>query len=198
MNLKNKGIIFILSSPSGGGKSSISKQLLITDKNLEPSISITTRKPRLSEQENISYFFKNEQEFLHAIADDTLLEYAKIYDHYYGTPKQYVEDKLSKKIDLILDIDWQGAKQIKEKMPNEVVTIFILPPNIEILKNRLIARAEDHNDVIKHRIEEATREISHAKYYDYVVLNDDLTSATLQVRSIIDAERCKVYRSNIL
>ncbi|MGI4776072.1 MAG: guanylate kinase [Janthinobacterium lividum] len=198
MNLRSKGLVLILSSPSGGGKSSILRAILAADRNLKPSISVTTRKPRISEQENIDYFFKSEQEFTQLISNNMLLEYATIYNNYYGTPGEYIKNTLNQGIDIIVDIDWQGTKQIKEKIPHEVVTIFILPPTIEVLKNRLIARAEDSNDIIHNRIQEALDEISNAKYYDYVVINDDFALAVTQVRSILEAERCKVSRLNNL
>lgn len=190
MTEKNKGLIIILSSPSGAGKSSLNKALLNIDNNLRLSISATTRKPRLNEQEGVNYYFKTKSEFEELIKQNKFLEYAKIYDNYYGTPKEYVENLLNQGLDVLFDIDWQGAKSIKQHATN-TVSIFILPPNFEILEQRLRNRATDNEEAIKLRMASAQEEISHANEYDYIVINDDFNDTLHKIHSIVLDEREK-------
>ncbi|AFC75346.1 guanylate kinase [Rickettsia parkeri str. Tate's Hell] len=192
LSRNSKGLIIILSSPSGTGKSSLAKALLEIDNNLRLSISATTRKPRLGELEGINYYFKTGLEFEELVKQNKFLEYAKIYDNYYGTPKEYVEMLLNQGLDVLFDIDWQGARSIKKNATN-VVTIFVLPPNIEVLEQRLRNRATDNEEAIKLRMQLAQNEISHANEYDYVVTNDDFDRTLKKIHAIIVAARDKAF-----
>ena len=187
--ITNKAMIIILSSPSGGGKTSITKKLLEQDSNLSLSVSATTRPARPSEQEAIHYFFKSRAEFNYMIETNQFLEFAEIYGNAYGTPKRYVEETLAKGHDILFDIDSQGAYQIIKKMQDRVVSIFIMPPDIDILRFRLEARSQDSQDVIDQRIKVAREEITHAKNYNYIVVNDDFNQAVQEIRNIISNER---------
>ncbi|MGX6960831.1 MAG: guanylate kinase [Rickettsia endosymbiont of Pentastiridius leporinus] len=190
----NKGIIIILSSPSGAGKSSLTKGLLKMDNNLRLSVSATTRKPRSGETEGVSYYFKSKVEFEELIKQNKFLEYAKIYDNYYGTPKEYVETLLDQGLDVLFDIDWQGARSIKENSKDiRVLTIFILPPSIAVLEQRLRNRGTDSEEAIKLRMESAQNEISHANEYDYVITNDDFNDTLQNIYKIIIDERGKTF-----
>lgn len=185
---KNKAMMIILSAPSGGGKTSISKKLLEQDDNLLLSISATTREARPGEQEGVHYFFKNRTEFELMSQKEEFLEQAEIYGNLYGTPKESVQDILSQGKDVVFDIDSQGAYQIMEKAPGLVVSIFITPPNINVLESRLKFRAQDSQDVLAKRLELAEEEISHAKNYDYIVVNDDFDQAVKEIQDIIMKE----------
>ncbi|AAU04209.1 guanylate kinase [Rickettsia typhi] len=192
MQFKHKGLIIILSSPSGTGKSSLAKELLKIDNNLRLSISVTTRKPRLGEVDGINYYFKTDLEFKTLVKQNKFLEYAKIYNDYYGTPKEYVKMLLKQGLDVLFDIDWQGVRSIK-KNTNNVVTIFVLPPSLEILEQRLRNRATDNEETIKLRMQSAQHEISYANEYDYVVINDDFGQTLKKIHEIIVAERAKNF-----
>jgi len=187
--ITNKAMIIILSSPSGGGKTSITKKLLEQDSNLSLSVSVTTRPARPGEQEAVHYFFKSREEFGYMIETNQFLEFAEIYGNAYGTPKRYVEETLAKGHDILFDIDSQGAYQIIKKMQGRVVSIFIMPPDIDILRFRLEARSQDSQDVIDQRIKLAREEITHAKNYNYIVVNDDFNQAVQEIRNIISNER---------
>ncbi|HJD55308.1 MAG TPA: guanylate kinase [Rickettsia endosymbiont of Pyrocoelia pectoralis] len=188
----NKGIIIILSSPSGAGKSSLTKGLLQMDNNLRLSVSATSRKPRPGEVDGVNYHFKSKLEFEELIKQDKFLEYARIYDNYYGTPKEYVETLLNQGLDVLFDIDWQGARAIKQNATN-IVSIFILPPSLEVLEQRLRNRATDSEESIKLRMESAQNEISHASEYDYVITNDDFNDTLQNIYKIIVDEREKSF-----
>ncbi|MCC8376944.1 MAG: guanylate kinase [Rickettsia endosymbiont of Graphium doson] len=187
---KNKGLIIILSSPSGAGKSSLAKALLEIDNNLRLSISATTRKPRPNEQDGVNYYFKTKSEFEELVKQNQFLEHAKIYDNYYGTPKKHVENLLNQGLDVLFDIDWQGARSIKQNAVN-AVSIFILPPNLEILEQRLRNRAADNEEAIQLRMASAQAEISHSNEYDYIITNDDFNDTLQQIHAIILQERKK-------
>ena len=187
--ITNKAMIIILSSPSGGGKTSITKKLLEQDSNLSLSVSVTTRPARPGEQEAVHYFFKSRAEFNYMIKTNQFLEFAEIYGNAYGTPRRYVEETLAKGHDILFDIDSQGAYQIIKKMQDRVVSIFIMPPDIDILKFRLEARSQDSQDVIDQRIKLAREEITHARNYNYIVVNDDFNQAVQEIRDIISNER---------
>ena len=187
--ITNKAMIIILSSPSGGGKTSITKKLLEQDSNLSLSVSVTTRPARPGEQEAVHYFFKSRAEFNYMIKTNQFLEFAEIYGNAYGTPRRYVEETLAKGHDILFDIDSQGAYQIIKKMQDRVVSIFIMPPDIDILRFRLEARSQDSQDVIDQRIKLAREEITHAKNYNYIVVNDDFNQAVQEIRNIISNER---------
>ncbi len=178
-------MIIILSAPSGCGKSSIAEQLIKNDSNIVLSISCTTRKPRQGEVDGVHYFFKNLDDF----RDVDYLETAEIYGNLYGTPIKLVQDSLAKGRDVLFDIDYQGAKQIMEKSAAKVISIFIIPPTMDTLKQRLIMRRQDDENVIKKRMEEAYKEIEYAKYYDHVVVNDDFSKAVQEIEHIIHKVR---------
>ncbi|WP_395477048.1 guanylate kinase [Rickettsia endosymbiont of Pantilius tunicatus] len=187
---KNKGLIIILSSPSGAGKSSLAKALLEIDNNLRLSISATTRKPRPNEQDGVNYYFKTKSEFEELVKQNQFLEHAKIYDNYYGTPKKHVENLLNQGLDVLFDIDWQGARSIKQNAIN-AVSIFILPPNLEVLEQRLRNRAADNEEAIQLRMASAQAEISHSNEYDHIITNDDFNDTLQQIHAIILEKRNK-------
>jgi len=189
--ITNKAMLIILSAPSGGGKTSIAKKLLKEDANLSLSISATTRKPRSGEQEGVDYFFVNRAEFDLLIAEDQLLESAEIYYNLYGTPKKNVERVLASGADLLFDIDSQGAYQIMNKMQERVLSIFILPPDIATLRERLEARGQDDIETLNLRIKLAQEEMEHAKNYQHVVINDNFDKAIHEIQAIIHKERQK-------
>lgn len=181
---KNKRILLILSSPSGGGKSSLAKALLEKDSNLRLSISATTRPPRQLEVDGRDYYFKTKDEFEQLIHQNMFLEYAKIYDNYYGTLKESVTETVKNGYDLIFDIDWHGARSIKDFYP-DAVSVFIKPPDFDILKKRLEKRGQDSLEVIQNRMKLAQEEISHASEYDYVIVNDDFNQSLNELTLIL-------------
>ena len=187
---KNKGLIIILSSPSGAGKSSLTRALLAIDDNLRLSISATTRKPRPNEQDGVNYYFKTKSEFEELVKQNQFLEHAKIYDNYYGTPKKYIENLLNQGLDVLFDIDWQGTRSIKQNAVN-AVSIFILPPSLEVLEQRLRNRATDNEEAIQLRMASAQAEISHANEYDHIITNDDFNDTLHKIQTIILEERKK-------
>lgn len=184
-------MIIILSSPSGGGKTSIAKALLDLDQNLSLSISATTRPARINEIEGKDYFFKTEKEFKILEQAAGFLETAKVYGNYYGTPKKYIDQLIEQDKDILFDIDHQGARQIKDKLPKLVLSIFILPPSIALLRERLNKRGQDSQAEIDHRILLAEEAISYANEYDYVVTNNQLDQAVNEITTIINQERKK-------
>ena len=184
-----RGMMFVLSSPSGAGKTSISRALLEHDDNLSMSVSVTTRPPRPGEEDGREYFFRTEPEFKGMVEAGGLLEHAEVFGNFYGTPRTAVEEQLAKGRDVLFDIDWQGTQQIAAKSRDDLVSIFILPPGIEVLETRLRGRAQDSDEVIAGRMAKAADEMSHWPEYDYVVINDDLDRAIAGVVSILNAER---------
>ena len=189
--IERRGLMVVISSPSGAGKSTISRNLLETDRNLSLSVSVTTRAKRGSEIEGIHYHFKSQREFELMRDGDALLEWAAVHGNYYGTPRAEVEKAMAEGRDMLFDIDWQGAQQLQEKMRGDVVSIFILPPSIAELRARLHRRAEDSEEVIATRLANAKAEIEHWHEYDYVVVNDDLERAFGAVKAIVEAERLR-------
>lgn len=185
------GRLLVLSGPSGAGKGTICKALLEKDKNIKLSVSMTTRKPRPQETEGVNYYFVNRDEFEGKIADGGFLEYAQVFENYYGTPRDAVIEDLNAGRDVILEIDTQGAIQIKEAYP-EAVFIFILPPSMEELKRRITNRGTEDARSMRLRLSEALREIEYVDKYDYAVVNDYLEEAVENVMSIIRAEHLKV------
>lgn len=180
-----KGKLIIISGPSGSGKSTIREKIVKNNKNIWYSISMTTRKPRINEKNEIDYYFVTKEEFLTEIKNNNFYEYAEVYkDIFYGTPKNKVQEMLNKGYDVILEIDVDGALQIK-KQDNNAILIFIMPPSIEELKNRLENRKTDSKDKIKERLNKALYEISFKDKYDYIVLNDDIEKATKEIETII-------------
>lgn len=191
---KRRGLLLVLSSPSGAGKTTITRALLAANTNLKLSLSYTTRKPRPGEVDGVHYNFVDVPTFQAMIADGSLLEYAKVFGNYYGTPFQPVQDALTASEDIVFDIDWQGTQQLKQRLQNDLVTVFILPPSKAELAARLRSRSQDDDGTIAARMAESSAEISHYAEYDYIVVNYDLESAIRQVQAILDAERCKRRR----
>ena len=194
MKLNRRGILFVLSSPSGAGKSSIAKKILNKDENIRLSISYTTRKKRKDEVKGKDYNYITIKEFKEKIKANYFLEWAKVFDNYYGTPRNLVQDKISNGIDVLFDIDWQGTQQLSENDAFDLVSIFILPPSKKVLETRLKTRAQDTTFEVRKRMSQASDEISHYMEYSYVIVNDDLEKASNQVLSILNAERLKRKR----
>lgn len=186
-----RGLMLVLSSPSGAGKSTISRNLLESDDGFELSISVTTRARRGSEIDGRHYHFRSRREFESMRDSDELLEWAEVHGNFYATPRGPAEKALSEGRDMLFDIDWQGAEQLRDKMRADIVSIFILPPSMKELKGRLRRRAEDTDDVIDARLLNARTEIEHWRDYDYIVINDDLDAAFSNVKAIVDAERLR-------
>ena len=191
---KKKGVMLVLSSPSGAGKSSICKSLMSLDKNLSLSVSTTTRKKRPNEKSGEDYIFVSIEEFENMLSNNYFLEYANVFDNYYGTVKSLVDNKINNGQDLIFDIDWQGAQQLREKMRENVVSIFILPPSKKELERRLKSRGQDSDEVVKKRMDGASAEITHWAEYDYVIINEDLKKSVNAVLGVLKAERMKRIR----
>ncbi len=189
--IARRGLMLILSSPSGAGKSTIARLLLEQETGLELSVSVTTRSRRASEIDGVHYHFLSKGEFDRLRSTDSLLEWAEVHGNYYGTPRDPVEAAMAEGRDMLFDIDWQGADQLKEKMRVDVVSIFILPPSMQELRARLIRRAEDSGQTIETRLQNARTEIGQWQKYDYVVINDDLDRAFASVRAIVHAERLR-------
>lgn len=191
-----KGTLFIVSAPSGAGKSSLIDALLKRfnlDDSLRLSISHTTRAMRPGETDHVSYHFVDKAEFEKLIERNAFYEYAKVFDNYYGTSREIVEQWLNEGKDVLLDIDWQGARQIREQTPG-TKGIFIIPPSLEELNRRLVSRGTDSKEVIEGRVNKAMNEISHYNEYDYVIVNDDFEESLLTMRSIILANRAKTQK----
>jgi guanylate kinase len=190
--IKRRGLMLVLSSPSGAGKSTIARNLL-EDKelSLSLSVSVTTRERRPSEIEGVHYHFVTMREFERLRDSDALLEWAEVHGHCYATPREPVESAMSEGRDMLFDIDWQGAEQLREKIRADVVSVFILPPSMSELKMRLKRRAEDADVVIERRLQNARVEVEHWRDYDYVVINQDLDRAYAEVKSIVTAERLR-------
>ncbi|WP_336294184.1 guanylate kinase [Bartonella sp. CB169] len=194
---KRRGFLFILSSPSGAGKSTISG-LLLKDGQLELSISMTTRKRRPSEVDGLHYHFISKQEFERRRDGDEFIEWAEVHGNYYGTLRESVENALSVGRDVLFDIDYQGTEQLQKKMPGDTVSIFILPPSMKELVSRLYRRAEDSQDIINLRLNNARTEMQHWCSYDYIVINEDLNQSMLLIKSIYFAETAKRERCSFL
>ena len=192
--LARRGLMFILSSPSGAGKTTISRMLLEADDEIKLSVSVTTRPPRPGEIDGVHYYFVDDAEFDRMVEEDDFYEWAHVFGHRYGTPKGRIRAALKDGQDFLFDIDWQGTQQLYQKDQQDVVRVFILPPSIAELRRRLEARAQDEKDVIDARMERARAEISHWDAYDYVVINEDVNLCFGKVREILDAERMKRQR----
>jgi guanylate kinase len=190
-----RGLMLVISSPSGAGKTSLSRRLIADYPELSLSVSCTTRGPRPGEQDGREYFFVTPDGFEAMVRDDAFLEHAEVHEHRYGTPRGAVEETLQQGRDVLFDIDWQGAEQIAERAPGDVVRVFILPPSIAELKRRLHHRAQDHEDVIARRLDRAEGEIRRWGEYDYVLLNDDFERTYGELADIYRAERLKRSRN---
>src|SRR5690606_23892531 len=188
-----KGILFVLSGPSGVGKGTVRKALFEQTTNLQYSISVTTRKPRPGEVDGVDYFFREKEDVEKMIANGELIEWAEYVNNYYGTPRQYVEDTLGEGKDGFREIEVQGAMQVKENFP-EGVFIFLIPPNLEELKNRIINRGTETAELVKNRLLAAKEEIEMMDAYDYVVVNDEVNNAVNKVKAIVMSEHCKRER----
>lgn len=186
--------MFVLSSPSGAGKSTLARSLLASDDNLSMSVSATTRPPRDGEVDGVDYHFMTQDEFGLLLNRDAFIEHAKVFDNYYGTPSEPVEEALNSGRDVLFDIDWQGAQQLSEAGGEDLVKVFILPPSKQELETRLKKRASDSAEVVAGRMAKANDEISHWAEYDYIIVNRDLEEAKVQVRAILDAERLRRSR----
>ncbi|MEM9619072.1 MAG: guanylate kinase [Pseudomonadota bacterium] len=194
LKVARRGLMFILSSPSGAGKTTLADRILTKDGEVVLSISATTRVRRPGETHGKDYFFVSEEEFFRMRDNDEFLEWANVFGHYYGTPRSLVEDTLRQGKDVLFDIDWQGAQQLDEVAGEDVVKVFILPPSREELERRLRKRAQDPEDVVQKRMKKADAEISHWAEYDYVIVNYDLDESEELLRSILFAERLKRRR----
>ena len=187
------GILYIVSSPSGGGKTSLVRALLESERGVRLSVSHTTRPPRTGEVNGQAYHFITEPEFLRMQQAGDFLESAVIYGNHYGTSQKWIEHERAEGRDVLLEIDWQGAQQVR-KLIQQVVSIFILPPSLEVLESRLKTRGQDNAEVVDRRLAAAREEISHVAEYDYVIINEDFHRAALDLKSIIRAERLKLAR----
>lgn len=192
--LHRRGLMFILSSPSGAGKTTLSRMLLAEDPEIRLSVSATTRPPRPGEVDGVHYHFVSDAEFDRMVEEDDFYEWAHVFGHRYGTPKGKIRAGLKEGQDFLFDIDWQGTQQLYQKDQQDVVRVFILPPSIEELHRRLQDRATDSAEVIAARMERARAEISHWDGYDYVIINDDVGVCFAKVRAILEAERMKRAR----
>ena len=192
--VKRRGLMLVLSSPSGAGKTTLSHMLLDEFEDIKLSISATTRTPRPNETEGVDYFFKTPDEFRAMIARREFLEWAKVFDHYYGTPRADTVARLEAGHDILFDVDWQGADALHDQMPNDVVSVFILPPSIAVLEARLSGREGSTPDMVARRMEEARREIMHWRRYNYAIINDNLEEAYQRLRRILLVERLKRLR----
>ncbi|MCT1904193.1 guanylate kinase [Oceanobacillus sojae] len=191
--IKEKGILFVLSGPSGVGKGTVRKKLFEEEMDLQYSISMTTRDKRTGEVDGVDYFYKSRKEFEKLIEEGELLEYAQYVNNYYGTPRQYVEETIEKGFDVFLEIEVQGAMQVKKNFPQGVF-IFLFPPSLEELKNRIVNRGTESQELVLNRLKEARNEIEMMDAYDYVVVNDKVETAVDKVKAIIKSEHLKRER----
>ncbi len=192
--LHRRGLMFILSSPSGAGKTTLSRMLLASDDEIALSVSATTRPPREGEVDGKDYHFVSNEEFDRLVEEDGFYEWAHVFGNRYGTPKGHIRDGLKRGQDYLVDIDWQGTQQLYQKDQQDTVSVFILPPSLDELHRRLTSRATDSEEVVNSRMERARGEISHWAEYDYVVINDDVDACFTKVREILHAERMKRTR----
>ncbi len=193
-NILRRGLMLVVSSPSGAGKTTLSRRILAEDSEISMSVSVTTRAPRPNERLGIDYHFVSTEEFGLAVNRRQLLEHAKVFNHYYGTPSEPVVAALDAGRDVLFDIDWQGTQQLAEQRPQDLVTVFILPPSMRELERRLNTRAEDPPDVIAARMAKASDEMSHWPEYQYVIVNRDVETSLDQLKSILAAERLRRER----
>jgi guanylate kinase len=192
--VRRRGLMLVLSSPSGAGKTTLSRMLLNVEPEMEMSVSVTTRPRRPGEASGVDYHFIEPTEFDLRVNRQELLEHAKVFGHYYGTPRQPVENALSRGRDVLFDIDWQGTQQLDERAHEDLVSIFILPPSTRELERRLQARAQDSAEEVARRMAKATDEMSHWAEYRYIVVNHDLQRSLTQIRAILQAERLRRER----
>lgn len=189
--VERRGLMFVLSSPSGAGKTTLSRMLVGETPDLQMSVSATTRPMRPGEVDGRDYYFVDHARFDDMVAHGELLEWATVFDNRYGTPRQPVETALAAGLDVLFDIDWQGTQQLRSRAPNDVVSVFILPPSVQALEQRLHTRAQDSDAVIRGRMKKAGDEMSHFDAYDYIVVNDNIGIAYEAVKSVLRAEQLK-------
>ena len=194
MEVNRKGLMFVLSSPSGAGKTSLSKKILELDDEISLSISFTTRPARPGENDGEDYFFVDNKIFGNMRDNNEFLEYAKVFDYYYGTPKKPILDALINGKDVLFDIDWQGTQQLMNESKNDLVKVFVLPPSVEELERRLKERKQDDDEIIQKRMLRASDEMSHYAEYDYILVNDDFNETIESIMAILYAERLKRHR----
>jgi guanylate kinase len=192
--IRRRGLMLVLSSPSGAGKTSVARALLQRDPALTLSVSATTRKARPGEVDGRDYHFVAEESFKGMMEKDEFLEHAQVFGHYYGTPAKPVMEALEQGRDVLFDVDWQGTQQLRSRAPKDLVSVFLLPPSIEDLEKRLRARAQDSDEVVRGRMAKATSEMSHWAEYDYVIVNRDLEQTIASVQSILLSERHRNQR----
>lgn len=197
MFINHKPFLIIISSPSGAGKSTLCKMVIQNDPLIKLSISATTRPKRPQEVHGQHYYFIDQTEFNEIKSGDNFLEHAQVFDYNYGTPKKLVDDELKNGNCVLFDIDWQGARQIKERFDQDsVISIFILPPSLQELERRLRGRAQDPEEIVQSRMKKACDEISHFNEYDFILINDDLNNTYQKIRAIIEAKRVKRYEKS--
>jgi len=194
LDKSNRGLVLIISSPSGAGKTTICKKLIEEVNNLNLSVSVTTRLKRSDEVDGKDYFFRSDKEFDDMVKQEKFLEYAKVFDYSYGTLKSEIDTKIINGINVIVDIDWQGTRQIEQHIPNDIVKIFILPPSINELEKRLGARATESQDSFKKRMSEARKEISHYSEYDFIIINEDIQESVSKIKTILHSESLRKRR----
>lgn len=194
ISIARRGLLLVLSSPSGAGKTTLSRKLLEVDPSISMSVSVTTRAQRPGEQDGRDYHFITKEKFIQLRDAGELLEYAEVFGNFYGTPRKPVEQALQAGKDVLFDIDWQGTQQLAQVMEDDLVRVFILPPSAEMLRERLINRQQDSMSVVAKRMAEASAEISHWPEYEYIIVNDDLTTASAAITAILTAERLKRKR----
>ena len=192
--MTRRGLMLIMSSPSGAGKTTITRELLRRDGNITMSISATTRPPRPGEKDGEDYYFVTKEQFDRMVEGGEMLEHARVFDNHYGTPKMPVETALARGRDVLFDVDWQGARDLRQAAGYDQASIFILPPSIDELERRLKARAQDSDEVVRARMAKATSEMSHWGEYDYIVVNVDVEESVAEVQAILRAERLRRHR----
>jgi len=194
LDKSNRGLVLIISSPSGAGKTTICKKLIEEVNNLNLSVSVTTRLKRSDEVDGKDYFFRSDKEFDDMVKQEKFLEHAKVFDYSYGTLRSEIDTKIINGINVIVDIDWQGTRQIEQHLPDDIVKIFILPPSINELEKRLGARATESQDSFKKRMSEARKEISHYSEYDFIIINEDLQESVNKIKTILYSESLRKRR----
>ena len=194
--MNETSILFIVSAPSGAGKTSLLRELLARDEQLSLSVSHTTRAMRPGEEDGVHYHFVDQETFMRLVGDNVFIEHAQVFDNFYGTSEAAVRDQLAAGQDVVVEIDWQGAQQVRQRFP-EAVSIFIVPPSIEALRERLSGRGQDSDEIIDRRMRDAQAELSHYGEYDYLLINDQFELALQQLAEVVGAERLRLQRQQV-